>query len=435
MIPTPSRAVVPAVLAQHVGDAAALRLQRTVLVAAPHVELRRLARLDERLHAHLDGLVVAGDAGYRQVQEALESPGVGEIFTLAVLAIEREDTRQLDRLLALVDPVPEAARALVSAVGWVSAATVRAVTAGWLRSAEPLARWLGLAACAAHRVDAGATLDRALQSEHPRERSLAIRSAGVLGRTDRLPACLHHLRDDDVQGTLQAAFAATLLGDKAMARDALRDLALSASAPLDPAERLAALRLCLLAASVEEARAIVRRLAAQPERRRLAIQAAGWAGDLQAVPWLLQQMADVRHARVAGEAFTLLTGADLAALDLEGPTPPARDASGSGPNDDPADENVAMDADDSLPWPDVDRLRRWWAAQPMPSGGAAGVRSFLGGPVSSEHLGRVLRTGRQRQRAVAALLQVLRQPGLALFNVAAPAPRQRRLLGLSLRVV
>ena len=159
------------------------------------------------------------------------------------------------------------------------------------------------------------------------------------------------------------------------------------------------------------------------------IEASGWAGDVQVVPWLIQQMADPRHARVAGEAFTLLTGADLALLDLEGPSPENVEG---GPTEDADDDNVALDEDESLPWPDLARLQAWWEANRsrMPTG----TRCFLGAAADETHCQHVLRTGGQRQRAVAALLLVLMRPGSNLFNLAAPAPRQQRLLCLPVRV-
>jgi uncharacterized protein (TIGR02270 family) len=443
MSPSTSSPGVLAILAQHVSDAASLRAQRSARVAAPHVELRRLARSDERLHAHLDGLTVAGDAGYRLAQEALETPGVGQLFTLAVLAIERRDHAQIDRLLALVDAVPDAARALVSAFGWVSPASLRGFTTTMLASKEALLRWLALAACAAHRVDAGTVLDRALESTNVRERAVALKSAGVLGRPERASACVAHLDDANARCGWYAAASALMLGNTTQAAEAIRRVALApppakdAASPSSPGLTIrdAALRLHLLSSSPDAARQTVRQLAADATQRRRAVQAAGWAGDLQAVPWLMQQMDDPRHARVAGEAFTLLTGADLAALDLEGPTPEAAGAADSGPTEDAEDDRVALDEDESLPWPDIARVHAWWQANASRLG-TGGRRCFMGAPVSPEHLMQVLRTGAQRQRATAAVLQVLAEPGRqVLFNVAAPAPRQQRLLGLSTRVV
>jgi hypothetical protein len=53
------------VVQQHAEETAFLRNVRSVLVAAPHVKLLHLRRLDDRLAAHLDGLAVAGEFGWK----------------------------------------------------------------------------------------------------------------------------------------------------------------------------------------------------------------------------------------------------------------------------------------------------------------------------------------------------------------------------------
>lgn len=412
------RPIIPAIVSQHVEDAAHLRSVRSVLVRAPHVRLLQLGRADERLLAHLDGLSVAGDAGYRMAQEALETPGVGQIFVVAVLAIERRDSAQIERLLALLGALPDAPRALASAFGWVSAPALRGLTAPLLAAAAPAHRWVGIAACALHRVDPGAALAAAIEQPQPRLRALALRSAGLLGRLDLLSACLSHLADDDPACKLAAAWAAVLLGDRTDGARALMELALQPGATAREA-----LQLTLLSANPGTARRVVRQLAAQGTELRTTIEASAWAGDVQAIPWLIKQMADDGHARVAGEAFSFLTGADLARLDLERKPPENFE---SGPNDDPLDDNVALDDDESLPWPDVARVQAWWQAHG--AGMPQGVRCFAGADADAKHCTQVLANATQRQRRAAALLLCLQQPGAVLFNTAAPTHRQRRLL-------
>src|SRR6185503_83156 len=83
-----------------------------------------------------------------------------------------------------------------------------------------------------------------------------------------------------------------------------------------------------------------KQLARQPNHLRLAVQAVGIIGDPESIPWLIEQMKVLPLARVAGEAFTSITGAGLAFRDLE--RKPPEDFQ-SGPTDDPKDENVEMD--------------------------------------------------------------------------------------------
>jgi uncharacterized protein (TIGR02270 family) len=418
------RPIIPTIVSQHVEDAASLRAVRSVLIRAPHVKLLHLGRADERLYAHLDGLLIAGDDGYRLAQSALESPGVGQLFVVGVSAIERQDRAQLDRLLALVGVVPDAARALASACGWVSPASLRGLVADLLGSADVTRRWLGVAACALHRVDPGAVLATAMVDPGDLLRAQALHAAGQIGRVDLLEACISCADDANPSSRFGAAASALLIGGGARAARVLQTIAQE-----EGGFGAQALQLLLLQADPAQARAVVRELLARQAPARLVVQATGWAGDVQAVPWLIQQMAEARLARVAGEAFALLTGADLALLDLEGPSPETVEG---GPTEDADDDNVALDEDESLPWPDLARVKAWWEANR--SRLPAGTRCFMGAAADEVHCQMVLRQGAQRQRAVAALLLALMRPGSVLFDVAAPAPRQQRMLGLPVKV-
>ena len=137
-------------------------------------------------------------------------------------------------------------------------------------------------------------------------------------------------------------------------------------------------------------------------------------------------MADRAHggrktARLAGEAFSLITGTDLGCCGLEGKPPENFEA---GPNDDPDDPNVDMDPDEGCHG-QTRESQAWWAANGAVSNG---TRYFMGAPVTREHCIDVLKNGYQRQRILAAHYLCLLEPGTPLFNTSAPAWRQQRLL-------
>jgi uncharacterized protein (TIGR02270 family) len=171
------------------------------------------------------------------------------------------------------------------------------------------------------------------------------------------------------------------------------------------------------------AHSLLKDLATHTEHLRPLIHGSGIAGDSTYVPWLMNHMRDDKTARVAGEAFSLITGADLSALKLDRPQPETFE---SGPNDDPDDPNVDMDPDEGLPWPDPDKVEKWWTANA--SRFHKGSRYFMGAPVTREHCIDVLKNGYQRQRILAAHYLCLLEPGTPLFNTSAPAWRQQRLL-------
>ncbi len=410
---------------QHAQETAALRHVRSVLVRAPHVRLHQLQRLDERIAAHLDGLAVAGTYGAECCTAALERPGAGEVFAAAVVAIESRDAAALDRLLALAGALPAARRGLLSALGWVSATQLKGIVSPLLTAADPLRKALGLGACRLHHADPGTTLAAALNDAATPLRAEAARCAGVLGRSALLPQLLGAVADANPQLQFDAAWGACLLGDRSSALDHLSTMAQG-----DTPHAHDALAGVLLAADFARAQALVRQFARAgretlAQRRRL-VRACGLLGDTHFVPWLIDLMADDTLARLAGESFSLITGADLAALDLERKPPEGVEG---GPNGDPEDENVALEEDDSLPWPERDKVQRWWHAH---AGGLpAGRRFFMGAPPASEPLARVLREGFQRQRIVAAQWLCLLAPGSRLFATAAPAWRQQRRVAVN----
>jgi uncharacterized protein (TIGR02270 family) len=129
-------------------------------------------------------------------------------------------------------------------------------------------------------------------------------------------------------------------------------------------------------------------------------------------------------ARVAGDAFTMITGIDLSREHLDGKQPESFEA---GPNDNPEDDNVAIDEDENFPWPESGLVQKWWDKNRGQF--QSGTRYLLGKPMTPDWLKTVLRNGRQRQRAAAALELAIRNPGQPLFNVKAPGFRQIELLG------
>lgn len=410
------------VVRQHAEEAAILRNVRAVHVAAPHVRLHHLGRLDERIAAHLDGIGVAGGLGWRLCEAALETPGVGEVFAATVRAIEDRSSKGLDRLFALCGSIPEVQGALTSAFGWVSAQHLQGMSKALLTSAEPPRVRAGIAACALHRVDPGPALLAALRSADPLVRSRAQRAAGELGRVDVLPENRAALGSDEEVVRFWAAWSAVLLGDRSEALNVLVPLARGDS-PF--AER--ALAVLLRAADFTWTHEFLRALAKggeqKPEMKRRLIRTSGIVGDPQYVPWLISLMADNKLARLAGESFSLITGADLAWLDLERKPPESVE---SGPSEDPDDNNVALDEDESLPWPDQTLIGAWWHANQHRF--PPGTRSFMGAPVTRENCIRVLKEGYQRQRIAAALWLKLLEPRAPLFEWRAPAWRQQRWL-------
>jgi len=400
-----------------------LRHTRSVLVRAPHVKLHNLRRLDDRIAANLDGVAVAGETGRELCTTALETPWIGQAFAAAAAAIEAADHARLARIFALAATVPDVRRGLLSALAWWPAPQCQSLLRRLLSSFDEH-RSLALSAHRLHGLDPGPMLQASLSDPQVQLRASAARAAGELGRLDLVDALLDAMNDDDAETAWQATRSVCLLGRRRAVFDRLWREQASAWPWAD-----AALALLIQCADFPHAQDIVRAVAkasptSTPSRRL--VRAVGWLGDTALVPWLINLMDQPHLTRLAGESLSMIAGVDLAAMDLEVKPPAVMPA---GPNDDPEDTDVALDEDDSLPWPDAAKLKVWWPAQSARF--PRGVRYFMGAPPSAEQALQVLKTGCQRQRALAAQWRCLLRAGTPLWNVAAPAWRQQQALAAS----
>jgi len=393
---------------------------RNSAVGAPHYSLKDLAKLDDRIEAHIDGLRIAGDEGWPLCAAGLTHQESGEVFAAAVIALEGDNPRHIEQVYETVEAAPETARGLVSAIGWISRDKLRGKVAGLLGSASPLWRRVGIRACAVHRVDSGKYLTEAIEDPDPQLRARALRAAGETARRDLLSVLRGQIGSEAAECAFWAARSALLLGDRGTCLSVLQAIALTASPRAH-----SAIQLLLRVLDPPQSRNLLKTLSQDPERRRKLIIACGVSGDPAYIPWLIAQMGeDPGSARIAGESFSFITGVDVAHEDLEGDWPEGFEA---GPTENPENEDTAMDRDEDLPWPDPERVRAWWVVNQVHF--LTGTRYLAGSPVDKTNCHQVLKTGMQRQRNAAALELALMEPDAVLFETRAPGFRQRLQLG------
>jgi len=401
-----------AVIEQHASAAAFLWLKRDGAVRSPHYKLKHLAALDERVSAHLQGLRVAGEMGWRAVLATLAKANPGSVFVASYLAFASGDIPKMRHALHLGLSQDSFRRALEGGLVWAELVEVRPGLESLQRSANPEHQALALGVLAAHDVDCGDFLGRALKSTDPVLRVRALEVVGRSRRRDLSDAVRSQLGDVDPSCQFWAAWALALVGHSegtALAFELGTHNYETRTYAIDVAMRLG---------DPEWARQHIRSLASRAETLRIAIQAAGALGDPAVVPWLLRQMLDPRTARVAAEAVSTITGADLHFLGLkQDPAEPA-------PESDAAPEEEVEDQD--LPWPNPGRLTQWW--QEQQSQYVAGQRYLAGHRISAEGSLEVLRQGYQRQRRASAIELVASSDTAPLFSVVDRADRQQRRL-------
>jgi len=412
-----SAPILPNVVAQHAEELGHLYMMRTAVVTGSAATLQTLSKLDDRLLAHLDALSLAGRHSSFDSHVHFHESDPASTFAAALWAIESRDQSSLGELVRRCDRSVTAGRAFVAALGWMEKHQLQGMVSALLSDDEPLARTLGVAVCAVHRVDPGLVSAQRLVDRHPSPRARAIRAVGELGQIDLLTGCVAALRDAHPDCQFWGAWSAVLLGNRSAALDFLVGAASDAGV-----HRARSFDLAVQASDVRAAHRQLQDLAIDPEQRRWVVRGSGIVGDPAYISWLIRQMAEPPLARLAAQSFITITGLDL----FQGFEVDRPGEFESGPSDDPADENVEMDPDEGLPWPDVAKIEKWWAANE--SRFQKGTRYFMGAPVTREHCIEVLKNGYQRQRILAAHYLCLLEPGTPLFNTSAPAWRQQRLL-------
>ena len=392
----------------------------TRAVCAPHYNTEP-SELDERLEAQIDALRVAGDQG-REVSVAGLDGGLPEyFFAPAVLAFESGDETRISLLLEKAGKTPTASEAIIEALGWLTLEQALPHIKKLLASADPVHQYIGMAASAFHRYDPGEFLANAFYSDDLKLKARSLKAVGELGgRGDLLmPGRLkEQQRAHDPASRFQAAWSSLLLGDTT-SLEHLKAIILDETSPF----REEALHASARRMNLKEAQALHGELVKKADSQRFAIIGAGIIGDPALIPWLVKQMKIPALARIAAQSFSFITGLDISGEQLEGTWPEGFEA---GPNDDPTDDNVETDPDENLPWPDPEKIYAWWETNKDKY--PRETRLLLGKPITPDHLQHILQTGRQRQRAAAALELALLKPGTPIFNTAAPAKRQMEAL-------
>ncbi len=406
------------VVEQHAEEAAFLWSQRDRAVTAPNFRLKDLARLDERVEAHLDGLRVAGQFGWKLCERALAEPGPGEVFAAAVLAFGSGDPDRSAAVVKVASSSPKLQRGVVSALGWLSFGEIERVLTMLASSDQPATRAVAIASYAVHRRDPGQPLLQALSDPDLKVHARALKACGELGKVSVLPAIVQNVSSPDPTCRFWSAWSAARLGDRSPnVLGALRTAALSANRYSEPA-----LDIALRIMGLDAAKALQRELRADPSRARMAAQAAGIIGDPAFMDELLQLMKVPAAARCAGAAFSMITGVDLSYADLDSDPPPDFEAQ---PTESP-EGGVVMDTDLNLRWPAPDLVAAWWKKNAAHF--TSGKRYLFGQEVSEAACREVLATGYQPQRMAAALELALRQPDRPLFETRARAHLQTKAL-------
>lgn len=428
------------VVEEHLDEAEFLVEQWSAGARSARYNLPTLQRtIEQRLDAHLDALVVNGEAVAERLlwpnlaADAEAPPARITAAALALLLVPGVAAR--DRLIERL--ITATSEPVLAGLGLAMQLTARDDLDEPLRqslyaTAEPATQTALLSVLAARRVDPGPILSSLLARSDPQLLGAALSAAAVAAADS---GAHRHLVESHLAHGVPAVRAAALrtaftwnlaAGNRACASEAR-------------AGSSTALLLLGLVGGAAETTLLVSTLASE-NLRRAVLFALGFTGRKEAAEACLAFVGDPDPAiaKLAGEAFGAITGfvieekavpVDETVEELEQPTFEDDEADAGAVADDlpPLEEDLEKDLtlqpEDDLPMPDVDAIRRWWSDGA--SAFAANQRYLGGKPVSPEAVETALRQGSLRRTGPLISEVAIRSGGrvqLPALRLALPPP-------------
>ena len=389
------------IVEEHLEEAGFLWGRWEAALEAPDYRLCEVAEIEQRLFAHVEGLLVGGaPVASRVLLPALSDQDPELVFAAAYTLLSSGVTEQA---AAVLDALEQADAEQLPAVR-------RALELGPLAGLQQRLRALaaegpsGLRAAAldvltAHGVQAGELLERFLATRDPLLLGAGLRAARLPGA----PLLTEHLRramDHPDLAVRDAALESAMIRRLPAARE--RCQALVAARDRDCGH---ALLLLALAGQAQDI-VLIHGCLDRPGLRHAAIRALGFTGTREAAGLCLEALDtdDLQLARLAGEALSTITGIDLELAELALPV-------GQNGEQDPDDEQPGgpQPPEQYLPIPDAAALAAWWDRQQEQL--EPGVRHHAGRPADLSTLLEALQYGPARRRRLLALELALRTAG------------------------
>lgn len=380
---------------QLVDSVSFLWILRSIAVDQPNYYKSDILELEQRIEDCLDGLMTSIELAWPLCADALDLAEPGEVFTAAVVAFRSHDMNHIQQVVDIGLSNDTAVKGLISALGWLPGNLVHSWIKKFFTSKDLNHKFLAIAACSVRRENPEEYLNNILERSdckaHVRLYSRSLRLIGELRRLDLMPYLEEALNSDDDALRFWAIWSSILLGKHEIVKK-LEPYVFNSG----PYQELA-INIAFRVLPIEQARGWISTLAKTEGQIRNVIKASGILGDPHAVNWLINKMQDTSFAKLAGEAFTLITGVDLEEHQLIKESIIDQDLIDK---DIPEEETFELD-DENLPWPDQSRIKKLWMNHA--SNFITGQRYLLGKPITVELQKNRIDKATQRHRHALAI--------------------------------
>jgi len=342
------------VLEEHLEEVDFLFAQRALLLTSQRHTLSDLDASEQRLLAHLDGLLAGEAEAYKLLLPKFVQGEGGEVFAVAYTVLATADAAWLELLARMYfdnaqGPVLDGLCAALRLVP--HSANVTAVVAPWFTAARAPLRAAALDVLGFRRDPAVMPLVRALLDDpEPAVRAAACVAAGQLRDYSLRERVERELSASD-DALRRAALRSAMLLGSTLVLDQCRAAVQRHAAEADEADE--ALRLLGYAGQAVD---LPRVLAALSEETLVsaALAALGWMGNVAAIETLLDYAGHPQHLFQVAQSFQRITGVDFGAEQLLSASSAAPAAQ--------ADSARGGASADETALPNPDKLAVWWSA-------------------------------------------------------------------------
>ena len=339
--------------------------------------------------------------------QAAEFQEGGEAFVVAMLAFSDGETRKIEAAVNFGMENSATFKGLLSALGWLPFDNIYSWLKRWLSSQNLAHRHLAMVTCSIRRINPQEHLNILLDDARSREYlplyCRMLRLVGELKRQDLAPILTQAQAHEEPSIAFWACHSSLLLGDGQVLPSLIPHIMQTGP------RQATAIEMAFRHPHHTHARQWLNKLACTPGQTRAAIKALAALGDPDGIDWLLTQMMMPEYAKIAGEAFSTITGVDLKQMQLVDHAHTEED------RDDTL--ALALDEDQHLPMPHAKKVSQYW--QQLRPQLTVGQRYFLGQPVTENLLKQTLQQGQQRHRLAAALELALLSPAQIYPNAKA----------------
>lgn len=412
----PMEPVMRDVLEEHLDEAAFHFSRWEQALLSPHLGISHTAEREERLLAHLDGLVVGGESATTELLlPALEAEEAERVSAASLALLDGPGARGLEATLAAFDGGSAMQREYVGrALGLSERDGLAMVLTQRLSADDVHLRIVAFEVLAFRDMVPAETRLKWLHQEDAGQVVAALRDTRPLPH-DALRGALPRLLSDPRPGVREAAILAGLVSGSRAAWKACHE-----AAELGGVGR----RQCLLALALGgEAREVewLTSLLPEEELRPDVLWALGFSGQARAAEACLEWMSDEKAAALAGEAFSAITGLELNEQYQQAPREEEEMLIPLEEEDLNAD--LAPGPEASLPVPRREAVEGWW--HEARKGFERGARYLRGKRLGAAELLAALGSEPMRRRPALALELAIRSRGTRRLQPRAFTSRQR----------